>query len=422
MSKILDELKWRGLLHDATDQDNLAAALDLGLTFYVGFDPTAPSMHVGNLVQILTAKRLQQAGNIPLALVGGATGLIGDPKMSGERTLNEADVVRAWSERIENQLRKFFDFDGPNAAQVVDNFDWTHGVGVLEFLRDIGKHFSVNRMLDREAVAARLANQGISFTEFSYQILQAFDYLHLNQNYNAILQTGGSDQWGNLTAGTDLIRRVTGKTVHAFSTPLLTKSDGGKFGKTESGTIWLDAELTSAYAFYQFWLNIDDRDLEKMLKVFSFKDIDEIKNLLTASNKDPHLRIGQRSLAQEMTALVHSVEDLEQVEQASAVLFGSGVFSSLNQKTLESVLAEAGLVEVKLLNGQLPPAADLFVAAGIVKSKTEARRMIADGAAWVNNQKLEPETVDITGESLLFGQYLVLRRGRKTIAGIKLLA
>lgn len=422
MSKILDELKWRGLLHDATDQDNLAAALDSGLTFYVGFDPTAPSMHVGNLVQILTAKRLQQAGNIPLALVGGATGLIGDPKMSGERTLNEADVVRAWSDRIENQLRKFFDFDGPNAAQVVNNFDWTHGVGVLEFLRDIGKHFSVNRMLDREAVAARLANQGISFTEFSYQILQAFDYLHLNQNYNAILQTGGSDQWGNLTAGTDLIRRVTGKTVHAFSTPLLTKSDGGKFGKTESGTIWLDAELTSAYAFYQFWLNIDDRDLEKMLKVFSFKDIDEIKNLLTASNKDPHLRIGQRSLAQEMTALVHSVEDLEQVEQASAVLFGSGVFSSLNQKTLESVLAEAGLVEVKLLNGQLPPAADLFVAAGIVKSKTEARRMIADGAAWVNNQKLEPETVDITGESLLFGQYLVLRRGRKTIAGIKLLA
>lgn len=422
MSKILDELKWRGLLHDATDQDNLAAALDSGLTFYVGFDPTAPSMHVGNLVQILTAKRLQQAGNIPLALVGGATGLIGDPKMSGERTLNEADVVRAWSERIENQLRKFFDFDGPNAAQVVNNFDWTHGVGVLEFLRDIGKHFSVNRMLDREAVAARLANQGISFTEFSYQILQAFDYLHLNQNYNAILQTGGSDQWGNLTAGTDLIRRVTGKTVHAFSTPLLTKSDGGKFGKTESGTIWLDAELTSAYAFYQFWLNIDDRDLEKMLKVFSFKDIDEIKNLLTASNKDPHLRIGQRSLAQEMTALVHSVEDLEQVEQASAVLFGSGDFSSLNQKTLESVLAEAGLVEVKLLNGQLPPAADLFVAAGIVKSKTEARRMIADGAAWVNNQKLEPETVDITGESVLFGQYLVLRRGRKTIAGIKLLA
>lgn len=422
MSKILVELKWRGLLHDATDQDNLAAALDLGLTFYVGFDPTAPSMHVGNLVQILTAKRLQQAGNIPLALVGGATGLIGDPKMSSERTLNEADVVRAWSERIENQLRKFFDFDGPNAAQVVNNFDWTHGVGVLEFLRNIGKHFSVNRMLDREAVAARLANQGISFTEFSYQILQAFDYLHLNQNYNAILQTGGSDQWGNLTAGTDLIRRVTGKTVHAFSTPLLTKSDGGKFGKTESGTIWLDAELTSVYAFYQFWLNIDDRDLETMLKVFSFKDIDEIKNLLTASSKDPHLRIGQRSLAQEMTALVHSVEDLEQVEQASAVLFGSGVFSSLNQKTLESVLAEAGLVEVKLLNGQLPPAADLFVAAGIVKSKTEARRMIADGAAWVNNQKLEPETVDITGESLLFGQYLVLRRGRKTIAGIKLLA
>lgn len=422
MSNILNELKWRGLLHDCTDEANLATALDAGLVFYVGFDPTAPSMHIGNLVQILTAKRLQLAGNIPLALVGGATGLIGDPKMSGERTLNEADVVLAWSDRLKSQLAKFFDFDGPTAAKIVNNFDWTHDVSVLEFLRDIGKHFSVNRMLDKEAVAARLANQGISFTEFSYQILQAFDYLHLHQNFNATLQTGGSDQWGNLTAGTDLIRRVTGNTVHAFSTPLLTKSDGGKFGKTESGTIWLDADLTSVYAFYQFWLNIDDRDLEKMLKVFSFKDIAEIEDLIVASKNEPHLRLGQRSLAQEMTALVHSAEDLEQVEHAAAVLFGSGDFSTLSEDTLAAVLIEAGLAQMQLVAGELPAVAEMFVAAGIVKSKTEARRMIADGAAWVNNQKLEPETVDIPRDNLLFGQYLVLRRGRKTIAGIKILA
>ena len=416
---ILSELQSRGLIHDTTDAEELAAALRNGLTFYVGFDPTAPSLHIGNLVQILTAKRLQLAGNRPLALVGGATGLIGDPKMSGERTLNEAELVEEWSNRLRLQLAKFFDFSGPHAATMVNNYDWTHGIDVLEFLRDIGKHFSVNRMLDREAVAARLAGAGISFTEFSYQVLQAYDYLHLHREYNAVLQTGGSDQWGNLTAGTDLIRRVTGNIVHALCTPLLTKSDGGKFGKTEAGTVWLDPELTSPYAFYQFWLNTDDRDLAKMLKVFSFKSLAEIDQLVAASSAEPHLRIGQRALAQEMTSLVHSEQDMQQAESAAAVLFGNGDLSTIAESALVAALAEAGLVEVKLVAGELPVLPDLLVAAGIVKSKTEARRMIAEGAAWVNNQKWTDENAKIPLETLLFQRFLVLRRGRKNIAGIR---
>jgi len=419
---ILDELKSRGLVHDTTDDVALNEALNAGLTFYVGFDPTAPSLHIGNLVQILTAKRLQLAGNTPLALVGGATGLIGDPKMAGERTLNERDVVEQWSVRLHDQLAKFFDFDGPNAAKMVNNYNWTHNVGVLEFLRDIGKHFSVNRMLDREAVAARLANQGISFTEFSYQVLQAYDYLHLHQNFGATLQTGGSDQWGNLTAGTDLIRRVTGTTVHALCTPLLTKSDGGKFGKTEAGTVWLDPELTSPYAFYQFWLNIDDNDLPKMLKVFSFKTLDEITELLNNSAAEPHLRIGQRALAQEMTSLVHSDLQMQQAEQAAAILFGNGLLTDLDEATLEAALTEAGITEVSLLDGKLPSPADLLAASGIVKSKTEARRMIVEGAAWLNNQKIADTDAEISQDSLIFGQFLVLRRGRKTIAGIRVIS
>jgi tyrosyl-tRNA synthetase len=419
---ILDELKSRGLVHDTTDDVALNEALNAGLTFYVGFDPTAPSLHIGNLVQILTAKRLQLAGNTPLALVGGATGLIGDPKMAGERTLNERDVVEQWSVRLHDQLAKFFDFDGPNAAKMVNNYNWTHNVGVLEFLRDIGKHFSVNRMLDREAVAARLANQGISFTEFSYQVLQAYDYLHLHQNFGATLQTGGSDQWGNLTAGTDLIRRVTGTTVHALCTPLLTKSDGGKFGKTEAGTVWLDPELTSPYAFYQFWLNIDDNDLPKMLKVFSFKTLDEITELLNNSAAEPHLRIGQRALAQEVTSLVHSDLQMQQAEQAAAILFGNGLLTDLDEATLEAALTEAGITEVSLLDGKLPSPADLLAASGIVKSKTEARRMIVEGAAWLNNQKIADTDAEISQDLLIFGQFLVLRRGRKTIAGIRVIS
>jgi tyrosyl-tRNA synthetase len=419
---ILDELKSRGLVHDTTDDAALSEALNKGLTFYVGFDPTAPSLHIGNLVQILTAKRLQLAGNKPLALVGGATGLIGDPKMTGERTLNEREVVEQWSDRLHDQLSKFFDFSGDHAAKMVNNYEWTHTVGVLEFLRDIGKHFSVNRMLDREAVAARLANQGISFTEFSYQVLQAYDYLHLHKSFGATLQTGGSDQWGNLTAGTDLIRRVTGTTVHALCTPLLTRSDGGKFGKTEAGTVWLDGSLTSPYAFYQFWLNIDDSDLPKMLNVFSFKSLSEIADLIASSQAEPHLRIGQRALAQEMTSLVHSELQMKQAEQAAAVLFGTGSLMELDEATLEAALSEAGITEIELVDGKLPPPADLLALSGIVKSKTEARRMIDEGAAWLNNSKLTETEAEIPLDSMIFGRFLVLRRGRKTIAGIKVIS
>lgn len=418
---VLAELKNRGLIHDTTNESELSKDLDAGLKFYVGFDPTAPSLHIGNLVQILTARRLQLAGNKPFALVGGATGLIGDPKMSGERSLNEQDIVQAWSAKLKNQLQKFFDFEGENSVELVNNFDWTHNMTVIEFLREVGKHFSVNRMLDREAVAVRLAGPGISFTEFSYQILQAHDYLHLNQQYGVTLQTGGSDQWGNLTAGTDLVRRVTGNTVHALCTTLLTKSDGGKFGKTEDGTVWLDSTLTSPYAFYQFWLNLDDADLERMLKVFSFKTLPEIDAILEQSRKEPHLRIGQRALAQEMTALVHSVTDMQQAEQAAAILFGTGELDQLNEATLEAALLEAGLTKTELENGRIPSIVDLFVTAGVAKSKTEARRMINDGAAWVNNHKIVAEDLQLTQDSLLYQRFLVLRRGRKTIAGIELI-
>lgn len=422
MLDAISELQSRGLIHDTTDIDELRKALKVGLTFYVGFDPTAPSLHIGNLVQILTARRLQLLGNKPLALVGGATGLIGDPKMSGERSLNEAELVTEWSRKLRLQLERFFDFNSSNAAIIVNNYEWTHHVSVLEFLRDIGKHFSVNRMLDREAVSARLAGAGISFTEFSYQVLQAFDYLHLHKNYKATLQTGGSDQWGNLTAGTDLIRRVTGNIVHALCTPLLTKSDGEKFGKTESGTVWLDPELTSPYSFYQFWLNTDDRDIGRMLKVFSFKSLDEIDLLLETSQAEPHLRIAQRALAQEMTSLVHSEEEMLQAEKAAQVLFSGGDLYEISEGALQSALTEAGLVSVKTIDGKIPSAIDLLVLSGIVKSKTEARRMISEGAAWLNNQKLAEENSEIEQKSLIYGRFLILRRGRRTVAGVEILS
>jgi tyrosyl-tRNA synthetase len=294
------------------------------ITLYCGFDPTAPSLHLGNLAQILTVRRFQQHGHRPLALVGGATGLIGDPKESGERTLNPAQTVEQWVARIRGQLERFYDFSGENAAVMVNNYDWTAGLSALEFLRDVGKHFSVNRMLDREAVAARLAKDGISYTEFSYQLLQSYDYLQLHRQYGCILQTGGSDQWGNITAGVDLVRRMDGAHVHALTTPLITKADGTKFGKTESGTVWLDPELTSPYAFFQFWLNADDRDIPVLLHTFSFKDKVEIDELISATNERPHERAAQRALAEELTALVHGTEEMRGSQAAGRVLFGQG--------------------------------------------------------------------------------------------------
>ncbi|MGB4325155.1 MAG: tyrosine--tRNA ligase [Candidatus Nanopelagicales bacterium] len=418
---IIEELTWRGLIAQSTDIEALTAATEQPITLYCGFDPTAPSLHLGNLVQILTVRRFQLYGHKPLALVGGATGLIGDPKQSGERNLNSVEIVDAWVSRIRLQLEKFYDFEGTNAAQMVNNLDWTQGVGVLEFLRDIGKHFSVNKMLDREAVAARLAKDGISFTEFSYQILQSFDYLQLFKKYDCVLQTGGSDQWGNITAGVDLVRRVEQTSVHALTTPLITKADGTKFGKTESGTVWLDAELTSPYAFHQFWLNADDRDVPSLLRIFSFKSQSEIEDLERALAERPQERAAQRALANELTELVHGKTEAQAAENAGKALFGSGDLSELPESTLSAALTEAMLGEVELseISHELLPALDeLLVRSGLAASKKAARRTISEGGAYVNNVRVEQEDYQVPVADLLYGSWLVLRRGRKAFAGV----
>ncbi|MFM7212539.1 MAG: tyrosine--tRNA ligase, partial [Actinomycetota bacterium] len=392
MNALLDDLAWRGLIAQSTDIDALCADLDKGpITYYIGFDPTAPSLHLGNLLQIQTMRRFQAHGHRPLALVGGATGLIGDPKMAGERTLNPADVVADWGLRLRRELERFFDFDGPAAAQMVNNFDWTQGVDVIEFLRDIGKHFSVNRMLDREAVAARLAGDGISFTEFSYQVLQSFDYLQLFRSHDCRLQMGGSDQWGNITAGVDLIRRVEGAHVHALTTPLVTKADGTKFGKTESGTVWLDAAMTSPYAFYQFWLNADDRDVPTYLRLYSMRPHSEIEQLEAATLAEPAKREAQRALARELTTLVHGEQATAAVEAASQALFGQGDLSMVPGDVLGAALREVPHAEVsrtEVVDGLLPDVVDLFTRAGLSPSRGAARRTVGEGGAYVNNVRV----------------------------------
>ena len=423
MTSILDDLSARRLIAQTTDLDALSSSLAAPITLYCGFDPTAPSLHLGNLSQILTVRRFQLAGHRPLALVGGATGLIGDPKMAGERTLNDSDTVAAWVNRIRHQVERYYDFDGANAAVVVNNLDWTSGVSAIEFLRDIGKHFSVNRMLDREAVAARLAGAGISYTEFSYALLQSFDFLELFRRYDCVLQTGGSDQWGNITAGVDLVRRVEGAHVHALTTPLITKADGTKFGKTESGTIWLDPELTSPYAFHQFWLNADDRDVPTLLRTFSFREIDEIDDLEVATLEKPADRAAQRALADELTSLVHGEAETRAAEAAAAALFGRGDLGDLPEATLSAALREAGLGEVdpsEVVDGSLPAVSDLMVRAGLATSKGAARRNVAEGGVSINNERVAADDADarIPVSQLLHGRWLVLRRGRRSVAGI----
>jgi len=422
-STILDELLWRELIAQSTDLGALQAAADAGpMTLYCGFDPTAPSLHLGNLSQILTVRRFQQVGHRPLALVGGATGLIGDPKMTGERQLNPRDIVEDWVSRIRGQLETFYDFTGTNAAVMVNNYDWTEGVSVLEFLRDIGKHFSVNRMLDREAVATRLAKEGISYTEFSYQLLQSFDYLQLFRKYGCTLQTGGSDQWGNITAGVDLIRRVEAASVHALTTPLLTKADGTKFGKTESGTIWLDPGLTSPYAFFQFWLNADDRDVPTLLRTFSSSARPRIDELLSATAERPHERAAQRALAQELTALVHGEAEQRAAESAGLALFGQGDLEAIPASALAAALTEApnGVVSAgEIVNGALPALEDLLVRCGLASSRGQARRTVSEGGAYLNNERVANEGhIPIVGD-LLHGEWLVLRRGKRTVGGIR---
>ena len=416
---LLDDLQWRGLLQDSTDLTELRKLLDGGpTTFYVGFDPTGASLHIGHLVQVLTARRLQLAGHRPLLLVGGATGMIGDPRDVGERVLHSTDVVAGWVANIRGQLSPFMSYDGDNAATLVNNLDWTGEVSAIDFLREVGKHFPVSRMLAREVVKARLES-GISFTEFSYQLLQANDFFQLHDRYGCQLQFGGSDQWGNITAGVDFVRRKGAGPVQAFTTPLVTKADGSKFGKSEGQAIWLDPKLTSPYEFYQFWLNTDDRDVARYLRYFSFRSQEELGELETAGAERPGAREAQRALAGELTTLVHGEAETVQVIAASQALFGRGSLSDLGSATLRAALSEAGLVQI---NGAVPPAATLLKESGLVTSMNEARRAIAEGGAYVNNVRItDPESV-VAAEELLHGKFLVVRRGKKTIAGVEVVA
>ncbi len=418
MSDILDDLDWRGLLAQTTDRAELEAALaEPPVTFYCGFDPTAPSLHVGHLTQVLTMRRLQLAGHRPLALVGGATGLIGDPKPSAERQLHDVSVVEGWVAGIRDQLARFLAFtDQPSGALMVNNLDWTAPMDVLSFLRDVGKHFSVNRMLDREAVRARLDGTGISYTEFSYVLLQSLDYLELFRRHGCRLQIGGSDQWGNITAGVELVRRVDGGHVHALTTTLLTKADGTKFGKTEGGAVWLDPQLTSPYAFYQFWVNTDDRDVVRYLKIFTFLSHEEIDGLEAATKERPQARRAQRALAEELTTLVHGAQECARVVAASQALFGQGDLAALDPATLRAALAETPHVSV---SGDLPPVVDLLAETGLAPSKSAARRTIAEGGAYLNNDKVLAEDARPTAADLLHGRWLVLRRGKRNVAGVE---
>jgi tyrosyl-tRNA synthetase len=418
-SELLDDLRWRGLVAVSTDLDALRDALDAGpVTYYCGFDPTAPSLHIGNLVQILTLRRLQQAGHRPLALVGGATGLIGDPKPSAERTLNERDTVAEWVERVRTQIEPYLSFDGENAATMVNNLDWTAPMSAIDLLRDVGKHFRVNKMIAKEAVSARLnSDAGISYTEFSYQILQGMDFLELYRRYGCLLQTGGSDQWGNLTAGLDLIHRVEGLSAHAFATPLVTKADGTKFGKTESGTVWLDPEMTSPYAFYQFWVNSDDRDVGTYLRVFSFRSREEIEALEKAAAERPAAREAQRALAGELTALVHGEAQRDAVVAASQALFGRGELAGLDESTLAAALAELPRATVRREeDGRLTPVVDLLADSGLSPSRSAARRAVAEGGAYVNNARVGDAEARPAEADLLHGRWLVLRRGKRSLA------
>ena len=464
MTDIIDELAWRGLISQSTDLGELRKAVDSGpVTLYGGFDPTAAGLHIGNLVLLLTLRRLQLAGHRPIALVGGATGLIGDPSgKSAERVLNSPEMVAGWVERIRREVSRFLDFSpGPAGALVVSNLDWTQPLSALEFLRDIGKHFPVNVMLGREAVRARLESGGISYTEFSYQILQANDFLELYRRHGCTLQVGGSDQWGNLVSGVDLIRRVTGESVHALATPLITKPDGTKYGKSEGGAIWISADLMSPYAFYQFWLNRADEEMPGLLRVFSFRSRVDIEALEEQVREQPAARVAQRELAAEVTELVHGPAETEQAIAASRALFGQGDLAQLDEATLAAALDEVPSADldrvssgagaawhikqvsaaaevrqrvaasqagedtandpsgVSVAGEPLPPVADLMAGTGIVPSKSAARRVITEGGAYLNNRRVQRPDERPGPRDLLYGRYLVLRRGKRVVAGVR---
>ena len=419
---LLEDLEWRGLIAQSTDRKELEQALAKPMSLYLGFDPTAPSLHVGNLVVLLVLRRFQLAGHRPIPLVGGATGLVGDPSgRSEERSLNDEQVVAEWVSKIKKQLEKIIDFsDKKTGAVMANNLDWTKPVSALEFLRDIGKHFSVNQMLAKDSVANRLATAGISYTEFSYQVLQAFDFLELYRRHDCKLQIGGSDQWGNIVAGLDLIRKVEGGAAHALTVPLLAKADGSKFGKTAGGSIWLDPQMTSAYEFFQYWLNSDDADMPKLLKVFSMKSRAEIERLIETVKTNPGAREAHRELARELTTMIHGEQMAQKVELAAKALFGHSDISELDLATLDSALAQ--LPRTQIAKGQpLPTWVDLLAATGVVDSKSAARRIVKEGGAYLNNQKVESEDFAPSKADLLHGKYLLLRKGKRDLAAVEML-
>ena len=411
---VFDELEWRGLVHVSTDRDALRDALGGDpLTYYCGFDPTAPSLHLGNLVQLLTMRRLQLAGHRPIGLVGGATGLIGDPKQTAERALNDEETVSGWVARLRSQVERFLSFEGENPARMVNNLDWTGSMGAIEFLREIGKHFRVGTMIKKETVSARLnSDAGISYTEFSYQILQGMDFLKLFENYGCTLQTGGSDQWGNLTSGTDLVHRVTGRSAHAFGTPLITDENGRKFGKSEGNAIWLDAEMCSPYAMYQFWLNTDDAIVVDLMKVFTFLTRAEIEEYARLVAEEGFRRAAQRRLAVEVTTLVHGSAATEAAIAASEALFGRGDLAALDADALASALRE--LPHAQLASGT--PVITALLATGLVSSTSDARRAIAQGGVSLDGAKVAAD--DAVVEGTLPGGVSVIRRGKKSLAGV----
>lgn len=415
MTDLVEELAWRGLIAQSSGLDALRAALAAGpVTYYCGFDPTAPSLHHGHLVQLILLRHLQSAGHRPIALVGGATGMIGDPRMSGERTLNPKEIVAQWTERLRTQIAPFLDFEGPNAARMVNNLDWTGELTAIDLLRDIGKHFRLGAMLAKDTVARRLASEeGISYTEFSYSLLQANDFRELYRRYGCTLQTGGNDQWGNLTAGLDLIRKSDGAAVHVLTTPLITKADGTKFGKSEGGAIWLAPDMMSPYQFYQFWLNTDDADVERFLKIFTFLTREEIAELAFEVAERPYARAGQRALAQHVTALVHGREAMQDVEQASRALFGNDDVRAVEAGALRDAVAHlpSGDVQVGVTN-----MVDLLLATGLEKGRQAARRTIADGGAYLNNVKITDEDAVLQDGDVLAGGLVLVRRGKKNLA------
>ena len=418
-NNIIDELQWRGLINQSTDLEQLREACEQPITLYCGFDPTGPSLHAGHLVPLLMLRRFQQAGHNPIVLAGGATGMIGDPRDVGERAMLADDQVAEWADRIIDQLSRFVDFDGEHAARLVNNNDWTKNLSVTQFLRDVGKHFSLNTMLARDTVKRRLDNDGISYTEFSYMLLQANDYVQLHNTYGCSLQIGGGDQWGNIVSGVDLNRRINGATVHALTVPLVTDADGNKFGKsTGGGKLWLDPEMTSPYAWYQYFINAADADVIRYLRWFTFLTQEELAELQQAVDERPHTREAQRRLAQEMTNLVHGKDATRAVELAAQALFGRAELTELDEGTLAGALSETTIAEI----GADDPRTivDLLVATGLVDSKKAARRAVNEGGAYVNNQRITSDEWQPTNEDLLHGRWLVLRRGKKNFAGVRI--